>query len=124
MSNLGMYQTMTTLAKKLGGPRNLGISTLATGAIGEKLIEVSIKKAYRLVRGRRSLQTADKTRGAARTYEVLHTAETESGLRLREGDRFRVLERDEDAVLIEPIAGADNPHIVSSSVLESLSDFK
>lgn len=124
MSNLGMYQTMTTLAKRLGGPGNLGITTLATGAVGGKLVEVVIKKTYRFIKKKCACRGVEGVGRSNRAYAVCRAAETTAGLKFKEGDLFKVLERDGDAVLIELVGGADNPYVVSSDVLEMISDFR
>lgn len=89
MSNLSMYQTMTTLAKRLGGPGNLAIATLAAGAVGGKLIEVVAKKAYRLVKRRRGPKSAEGAGQPSGVYTVRCAAETVAGLKLEEGNFSR-----------------------------------
>jgi hypothetical protein len=45
MSNLGTYQIMTTIAKKVGGPISLAIGTLITGYCIGRTAEAGIKKS-------------------------------------------------------------------------------
>lgn len=40
------------------------------------------------------------------------------------GDRFKVLEFDGDAILIEKIGDSNNPYVVSSEFLEKISNYK
>ena len=40
------------------------------------------------------------------------------------GDKFKVLESDGDAVLIEKIGDLTNPYFVSAELLKDISDYK
>ena len=57
------------------------------------------------------------------TFTVAIDADCGGGLTLHAGDKFRVLSRDGDAVLIEVIEDADNPYFVSAETLVNISDF-
>lgn len=46
------------------------------------------------------------------------------GVILESGDSFNVLESDGEAVLIEKIGDSNNPYLVSSELLEEISDYK
>lgn len=50
MSNLGGYQTLTEVAKKVGGPTNLIVITSMGGALVYKGSEIAVKKCVKLVR--------------------------------------------------------------------------
>ena len=119
MSNLGLYQTMTTWSKKMGGPLNLllavGVGGYALGRTveaGGKLIVKSVKK-----------QIEKKKTANAEIYVVNTEGTSNEGLHFSINDRFRVLEIADDAVLIEKIGNANNPYFVSADLLHSISNF-
>lgn len=122
MSNLGTYQLLTTIAKKVGGPVVLLVGTAVAGYATLRPVEAGAKRA-----GRRVADAARKRRGASgavtRSYTVNADADAGGGLLLSEGDVFLVLERDGDAVLVELEGNADNPFYVSAALLVAVSDF-
>lgn len=124
MSNLGGYQTITTVFKTLGGPKKavaliLG-GTFAVGGVAGSFVPSAMKAAKRTIRKRFS---SSPTTG--QIFSV-HTARDGSGRSeptLRVGDQYVVLERDRDAVLIEVLNDADNPYFLSEEILRRISDF-
>ena len=118
MGNLGSYQVMTALAKRVGGPKVL-VAVIASG--GYALLrpaEAVVKKAFRSLRTK-SVPCATK----GLHFEVVSDCEDGGGLRLRAGDAYRVLECDGDAILIEVFDAPDNPHFVSGEFLATVSGF-
>lgn len=57
-------------------------------------------------------------------FTVKTEAADKQGLKFQKGDKFRVLETDGDAILIELLGNSNNPYFVSDSFLKSISDFK
>ena len=118
MSNLGMYQVMTTLSKKVGGPLVLaGLTALSGYAIcrtAESGVKRVVKKAGNSKKAKKYAHT---------TFTVSSDAVDKQGLEFSKGDTFNVLESDEDAILIEIIGRNDNPHFVSGKFLKGISDF-
>lgn len=118
MGNLGMYQVMTTFAKKVGGPVQFlgmvavgGYVVLRTAEAGGKAITRAVIKCFSPKEENDMIYT-------------VHTAGTSNNdLHFVVGDAFHVLEIDRDAVLIERIGDANNPYFVSSDLLCSISDF-
>ena len=117
MSNLGWYQVMITVAKKVGGPKNLFFLTLGAGGVLYKCSELAIKKAYHTVK-----ELADKA-DISQVYSVIADGKDGKSLVLNVGDTYRVLESDGDSVLIEKIGDSNNPYFVSAQFLRSVSDF-
>lgn len=119
MSNLGLYQLMTTMAKKVGGPIGLAGSIFAVGlGAGTGVGFVVGRKTS----GRNFSKQSEPDTTKLSIFIV--TAEGSSGdLTLHIGDRFRALERDGDAVLIEVLGNANNPYFVSADLLKAISDF-
>lgn len=121
MSNLGWYQVMTTIAKKVGGPKQLfalvvtasftfgGTVTAGVIAIKEKISTQVDKK--------KNAATAEKK------YTVKVESQSKEGLLFKAGDTFRILETDGDAGLIEIIGDENNPYFVSLGFLQSISDY-
>lgn len=121
MSNLGWYQLLTILAKKLGGPKNLiaviGSTGLVIGSVGT-LAAVKIKDRLN------KTQIKNKEKELFSTeYIVLNDGVSNEGLRFCTGDRFRILQKDGDAVQIELIGNDDNPYFVSDKFLSSISNY-
>lgn len=123
MSNLGGYQVITTLAKKVGGPKNLAILTMVGGyllirggeAAGKKCVKTAKKKYLK-----KNEKGYDDTR---LIYEVTLEGKDESGLELSVGDKYRVIESDGKAILIEKIGDSNNPYYVSADFLQTISNF-
>ena len=109
---------MTTLSKKVGGPRVLAAMIAVGGYVVFRPIEAAVKKTARSIR--------KKSEPCATTglhFEVVSNGEDGGGLRLSAGDEYQVLECDGDAILIEVLGAPDNPHFVSGRFLASVSDF-
>lgn len=127
MSNLGGYQTAVQLIKALGGPKKaLTIGVAAVGVTGYgvlRLVEVGGKKsigALRTVAGRQ----VESDASTDAVFIVRTDGRDGQGLEFKAGDQYKVLERDDDAILIEIEGNDDNPHIVSGIYLASISDFE
>lgn len=121
MSNLGMYQRMTTLAKKCGGPKRLAALVLAMGFAGG----VGATKGYEALKREinKKLGSKKKENELQPWYVVSSFAESNEGLLFEVGSKFRVLEQDGDAVLIEKENDDNNPYFVSERFLASISDY-
>ena len=117
MSNLGDYQRIVELAKKAGSPKKLGLITLAVGAVAWRGIEAGGRYAIRRMR---EANTPCPTQGQEFTVT---TTGTRDGLTLKSGDRYRVLECDDDAILIELDGNDDNPHVVAKAFLHAVSNY-
>ena len=122
MSNLGWYQVLTSMAKRVGGPKNLmalllggGVVIGAGGTFGGLAIKKKIKKM---------LAETKKSELSSKAYSICRDSVTNEGLHLHIGDSFKVLEIDGDACLIERIDDENNPYFVSGKYLETVSDFK
>lgn len=122
MGNLGNYQLMTTLAKKVGGPVGLLATTLGAGYVIGRTTEAGGK------RGIGALKNAIKRRKAPcelkdKVFAVRADGTDDQGLEFKAGAEYRVLECSDDAILIELIGNDDNPHVVSDAFLARISDF-
>lgn len=117
MGNLRSYQTMTTLAKRVGGPVALGALTFVSGYLVIRPGEAGVKKAARSIK-KRSAPCATKGQVFLATSDG-----DDSGVKIRVGDTYQVLERDGDAILVEVLGDPSSPHVVSSKFLRSISDF-
>lgn len=121
MSNLGTYQWMTTVSKKVGGPVNFMLLTGAVGAAIYKGGELAVKcgvKAIRTHKAKRLLLGE-----GAKLYKVNATGKSNEGLEFSIGEQFKVLEADGDAVLIEKLGDSNNPYFVSAELLCKISDY-
>lgn len=133
MSNLGGYQVITTLIKRVGGPENaakLGGAVaaglfFAGGAAHagiQKFAPSFMEKAEKLFQNWRG-RTLSPDELTGTVYTVTAAADSDQGVSFNIGDTFRVLERDEDAVLIELTGNSDNPWVLPADLLMEISDF-
>ena len=126
MSNLGGYQIMVTVAKKLGGPKNFVITLVGGGVLGGVVLGLSGAKTFPKAKAwiltrikRKELQYMAN----GRTFIVSGESKDNDGVMFVRGDKYKILSRDDDAVMIEKIGNKDNPYIVSTEVLKEISDF-
>jgi len=127
VSNLGGYQWMTTVAKKVGGPwKFIGLVMSAGAVVGVasvKGFEFVVNKCIESIKMRRNIET-QKKQVDGKIYTIISSGESNEGLKFNIGDQFRVLEVDEDAVLIEKIGDSDNPYFVALDLIQSISDYR
>ena len=124
MSNLGWYQIITTLSKKVGGPKILiglviaGGLAVGTGlGIGGTLLTQKGNKSRKKSKDISYLENG-------RTFTISAEHKDKNGLDLKVGDKFKVLESDGNSILIEKLDDLNNPYFTSLSILKSISDFK
>ncbi|SEP69456.1 hypothetical protein SAMN02910289_00367 [Lachnospiraceae bacterium RM5] len=123
MSNLGGYQKLTTVAKKVGGPRNLKLLLFGVGG----LFGVGVTEGKYAIKKKKALSEKEKKRQSeemSKMYTVEKKGRSNEGLLFEEGDTFKVLEVDGDVVLIEKIGDDNNPYYVSRQFLDSISDYE
>ena len=121
MSNLGTYQWMTIVTKKVGGSVNLLLLTGTAGAALYKSGEVVVKRCVRTIKARKATTLAIEEE---KLYEVAMDGRSNKGLEFVVGDTFRVLEANGNSVLIEKIGDTNNPYFVSAEILSKISDCK
>ena len=117
MSNLGLYQTMTTMAKLVGGPLNLGICVAGSGAF----VGAGAVAAFFIIKEK---MKAKRETGASNIYTVQKEGQSSEGLVFKVGDQFRVLFIHDDAVMIEKLGDSNNPYVVSAELLNTISDYQ
>ena len=119
IGNLGDYQRFSIAAKKVGGPKILvSLWSGAAMAIGAG-IGVGAKTASDKRKQKKKLQEEQETI----CYTVTKSATDNQGLSLKKGDRFRVIDCNNDAILIDVANRNDNPFFVSPEFLSDISDF-
>lgn len=122
MSNLGAYQKMTTLAKKVGGPCNLGAGIFTAGVLVSGCVVGGIKLFFD--KRKKSKEELKRIRKEAVVYEVHKDTVTNEGIELKKGYKFKVLNRDGDVALVEILGHNDNPFIISADLLYLVSDYR
>ena len=124
MSNLGAYQMLTTVAKKVGGPRNLILLTAGAGAtIGITVYkggEFLVKKGAKVIKSRIS---SKKQAVDIKQYVVKTSGISNEGVKFEVGEKVNVLAKDDDAILIEKIGDENNPYYVSEEFLKKISNY-
>jgi hypothetical protein len=124
MARWADYQLLTTIASKIGGPRVLALAVAGTGALLYKTGELGFKFTVKKAREAKSRFDARAEAVAeSRIFTVTADGHAGGGLTLCVGDEFRVLARDEDAILIQLIGDIEHSYYVSGELLASVSDF-
>lgn len=122
MSNLGPYQWFTTISKKVGGPYQLlGITAIGGYAV-LRIVEAGGKRAYKLGkeyneknRGKKIIETSE--------YTVIKAGKSNENINFSIDDKFRILEKDKDSILIDKLGDPNSPYFVSASFLEEISEY-
>lgn len=117
MSNLGLYQILTTASKKVGGPLNLVAMIFGGGIV--------VGAGGNEIRNRAAKKKIAKKKEAKKSivYKVNTEGKSNEGLLFKVGDTFKVLDVDGDAALIVKIGDSNNPYFVSAEFLKSISDY-
>lgn len=122
MSNLGVYQWITTASKKVGGPIRLLAITATGGYIVIRLAEAGGKIVYKKVKSRFDKKTI-KSVPDANVFIIVKDGISNENVKFRRGDKFRVIQQDGDAILIDRIGDTNSPYFVSKKMLKEISDF-
>ena len=117
MSNLRGYQRITTFAKLVGGPGQMVGVLVIGGYVTLRTVEGVIKKV--IVKAREKKNNPDVNMDKSSVYTAIREVTNEQGLTIKEGDQVRIMESDEDAILIEVIDREDDPFFVSKDFLHS-----
>lgn len=121
MSNLGGYQWMTTTAKKLGGVENFVLAIATVGAtVGVTIYESGkwcVKKLY-------SKKAKKQNALESKIYTIKSPGRSNNEVEFMVDDRFRIIETDGEAVLIEKMNDQNNPYFVSAELIQNISDYK
>jgi len=121
MGNLGWYQLMTTVAKKVGGPKQLLALVAAGGYVIIRGAEAGGKKVIKLVKKDNKEKSTSKVLPA---YKFIIDGKDDKGLIFSSGDVFYVAARHDDVILIEKEKDDNNPYFVSVDWLMKVSSFK
>lgn len=121
MGNLGWYQLMTTVAKKVGGPKQLLALVAAGGYVIIRGVEAGGKKVIKLVKKDNKEKSTSKVLPA---YKFIIDGKDDKGLIFSSGDVFYVAARHDDVILIEREKDDNNPYFVSVDWLMKVSSFK
>ncbi|WP_371967578.1 hypothetical protein [Limosilactobacillus fermentum] len=128
MGNLGWYQLMTTVAKKVGGPKQLLALVAAGGYVIIRVVEAGGKKVIKLVKKVIKLVKKDNkekyTSKVLPAYKFIIDGKDDKGLIFSSGDVFYVAARHDDVILIEKEKDDNNPYFVSVDWLMKVSSFK
>lgn len=123
MSNLGWYQLLTTVAKKVGGPPKL-VGLLLAGGYGIGIVvEIGGKEVLKIIKKRRS-EDGDIIASAKSKYKFTIAGRGESGLRFSKGDEFFVAAIHGTVVLIENENDLNSPYFVDLVWLKSVSNYE
>ena len=118
MSNLRLYQWLTTTAKKVGGPAKLIGMFISSGAIVGGVAGSLITNKYRDIKENSKLKPLG-------TYSVVKDAEIKKiKLVLKSGDKITVLAECNDSILIVKNGDKNNPYFVSDNFLIECTDYK
>lgn len=119
MSNLGMYQIFTTIAKKVGGAAVLTGILMASGYVVLRSVEAGGKQVIKLVKEKVNKPTEINT-----IYSFVVSGVGDNNLKFGENDKFIVAATHGDVVLIEKQNDNNNPYFVSLAWLKKVSNYK
>ncbi|MCI5655293.1 MAG: hypothetical protein SOT80_03005 [Candidatus Pseudoruminococcus sp.] len=120
MSNLGAYQWITTLSKKVGGPFQLLGITAVGGYAVFRAIEAGGKKAYKVFKKNKE---HEKNISNASEYIVKKESKIDENVDFAVGDKFCILEKDGDSILIDKLDDPNSPYFVSKEFLKEISEY-
>ena len=111
MINPGLYLWLARTARKLGGP---ALFMLFAGALS-----MGLEKAVRVI-----AEAAGRAGNIleAPVFTVFRDAVSEDGTGFSAGNRFRVLVRDGEYVMVEKVQ-EEEPHVVPVSFVADISDY-
>jgi len=123
MGNLGLYQMLTTVAKKVGGPKILVLLIATSGYVVIRTIEASGKIIYKFI--------IEHTGGAeempleeALEYEVIKNGTSNDGIEFHVGDKLQILQQDKESVLVNRIKDQNSPYFISEEFLNKISSYR
>lgn len=124
MGNLGWYQLMTTVAKKVGGPKQLLALVAAGGYVIIRGVEAGGKKVIKVIKLVKKDNKEKSTSKVLPAYKFIIDGKDDKGLIFSSGDVFYVAARHDDVILIEKEKDDNNPYFVSVDWLMKVSSFK
>jgi len=120
MSNLGLYQWITTASKKVGGPDKLLIMVAGGGYAVLRCVESAGKFGIKMIK-KHIVQRGSHI--DVRSYTV-HTGKQYMDMVTFEvGDTIRVLDSDKDVVLVEKVEDDNNPYFLPVQFLKEITDY-
>lgn len=121
MGNLGMYQWMTFVSKKLGGPKTFLLLVAAGGYGVGKIVELTGKAGIKMLSNKQQVNSLgkDETIYTVKTGYTVCGAE-KSHCEFKAGDQYRILCSDGQAVFIEKLGDDNNPYCVSKEILQQI----
>lgn len=122
MGNLGWYQKLTSIAKKVGGPKRLVAYIFLAGGGSAFVADEGIRWIRKRQISKRIKRESDEA--AMIVYTVTEEGRSNEGLLFKEGEQFRVLEVDGDAALVDKIGDYNSPYFVSVQFLSQISDYR
>lgn len=115
MSNLGAYQWITTVSKKVGGLVNLllivGGGSIAIWEAGKGVFKKTAEYLDRKYFIRQ------------KEYEIINDF-SYFELKLSKGDKFRIVGIDRDSTLIEILNDVNNPYVIPTKYLKLYTTFE
>lgn len=122
MSNLGWYQIIVEISKKVGGPKRLIALLISGGVIAGGLLNSGCMKLKKKIVEELNKRKSIEER--AIVYTVNSEGRSNEGLEFSVGETFKILETDGDAGLIEKVDDDNSPYFVSLKFLSTISDYK
>lgn len=116
MGNLGLYQTITTIAKKLGGPDKLPCYVAVGGYVVIRMGEEGVRYCIRRTKASKQKKEA----GTEETLLVVKDYHGSHGDSLKKGELIRLINVDGDAALIVKNNDSDNPLFISFEQLKKV----
>lgn len=115
MNNLGSYKALTVMSKKVGGPENLLLLFFGTGIL--------VSNLDRIIKVFTNIKNKNITRFESPVFTIHSDFFDNLGANFKIGDQYRVIEEDDNSILIEIINDSNNPYFVDEDVLLEISNY-
>ncbi len=115
MNNLGSYKALTIMSKKVGGPENLLLLVFGTGIL--------VSNLDRIIKVITNKKRKSSTSVESPLFYVHSEFVDSLGAHFNVGDLYRVLEEDNNSILIEIINDSNNPYFVDKDILLEISNY-
>jgi len=113
MANFKHYQFVSTVSKRFGGPVNFLLCVAIGGYFVIRTGESVVKKLL-----------INKTQYKTQPIYSISKSFTEGDLILNIGDKIRILDNNEDCILIEKIGDKNSPYFILGDTLKEISNFE
>lgn len=100
----------------------MAIYTATGGYVVLRSVEAIGKRVYKLIKNHEG-EKEEKTVNGVLEYTVIREGKSNENVKFLIGDKFRILGKDNDAVLIDKLGDSNSPYYVSAKLLSEISEY-